>query len=99
MGSPLPTIYTAFRLGLLRLIRAGPLGIAGGGSCNAHWSLTASLKRRFPGTTVESESLYVQDGKVWTSGGVTSGIDMCLAMVEEDVDQAKLTDRFRFPHL
>ena len=60
-------------------------GLLEGHRATTHWSVTASMKRHFPGTTVESESLYVQDGKIWTSGGVTSGIDMCLAMVEEDL--------------
>jgi transcriptional regulator GlxA family with amidase domain len=49
-----------------------------------HWSVADALRRHYPSVQVEPDSLYVQDGKVWTSGGVTSGIDMCLAMVEAD---------------
>jgi hypothetical protein len=41
--------------------------------------------------SVEPEALYEHDGRVWTSGGVTAGIDMCLAMVEEDVGRELAT--------
>ena len=60
-------------------------GLLDGCRVTTHWSGTAVLRKYFPAITVEPESLYVQDGKVWTSGGVTSGIDMCLAMVEDDM--------------
>jgi transcriptional regulator GlxA family with amidase domain len=49
-----------------------------------HWSAAHTMRRHYPSVQVEPDSLFVQDGKVWTSGGVTSGIDMCLAMVEAD---------------
>lgn len=59
-------------------------GLLDGSRVTTHWSGTANLRSQFPAITVEPESLFVQDGRVWTSGGVTSGIDMCLAMIEED---------------
>lgn len=49
-----------------------------------HWSAAEALQKRYPRVRVEADSLYVEDGNVWTSGGVTSGIDMSLAMVEAD---------------
>ena len=49
-----------------------------------HWSAASTLRKHYPAIAVEPDSLFVQDGKLWTSGGVTSGIDMCLAMVEAD---------------
>jgi transcriptional regulator GlxA family with amidase domain len=49
-----------------------------------HWSATASLQRAFPALSVDEQSIYVNEGKCWTSAGVTTGIDMALALVEED---------------
>jgi len=50
-----------------------------------HWAAAQLLQRYYANVEVEADALYVQDGKVWTSGGVTSGIDMCLSMVEQDL--------------
>jgi transcriptional regulator GlxA family with amidase domain len=49
-----------------------------------HWSAVSTLQRHYPAVQVQADALFVQDGSVWTSGGVTSGIDMCLAMLEVD---------------
>lgn len=59
--------------GLLRARRA-----------TTHWSAAETLRKHYPTVCVEADSLYVADRGVWTSGGVTSGIDMSLAMVEAD---------------
>jgi transcriptional regulator GlxA family with amidase domain len=59
-------------------------GILHGRIAATHWSSTADLQRVFPDLKVDAESIYVTDGKCWTSAGVTTGIDMALAMVEED---------------
>lgn len=50
-----------------------------------HWASAHLLAQYFARVAVEPEALYVQDGKAWTSGGVTAGIDMCLSMVEQDL--------------
>lgn len=50
-----------------------------------HWASAHLLARYYADVAVEPDALYVQDGKVWTSGGVTAGIDMCLSMVEQDL--------------
>src|SRR4029077_18211939 len=49
-----------------------------------HWEACGPLAASYPKITVDPDALYVVDGKVWTSAGVTTGIDMALAMVEED---------------
>ena len=49
------------------------------------WSCCAELARRFPDIRVESDPIFVKDGPVWTSAGVTAGIDLALAFVEEDL--------------
>lgn len=59
-------------------------GILGGRNAATHWSSTSELQRLFPDIKVDAESIYVTDGKCWTSAGVTTGIDMALAIVEED---------------
>jgi transcriptional regulator GlxA family with amidase domain len=50
-----------------------------------HWSACARLAELFPRVKVDENAIYVQDGAVWTSAGVTTGIDMALAMVQQDV--------------
>jgi transcriptional regulator GlxA family with amidase domain len=53
-----------------------------------HWDACAPLARAFPAVKVDSDALYVTDGRIWTSAGVTTGIDMALAMVANDLDAA-----------
>ena len=60
-------------------------GVLDGRRAATHWSFCAELARRFPAVRVESDPIFVQDGPVWTSAGVTSGIDLALALVEEDL--------------
>ncbi len=50
-----------------------------------HWSVCADLARRFPAVHVETDPIFVNDGPVWTSAGVTAGIDLALALVEQDL--------------
>ena len=50
-----------------------------------HWSVCAELARRFPDVKVEPDPIFVRDGPVWTSAGVTAGIDLALALVEQDL--------------
>lgn len=59
-------------------------GILDGKRAATHWSSCERLARRHPAVDVDRESIFVHDGRVWTSAGVTTGIDMALAMVEED---------------
>jgi transcriptional regulator GlxA family with amidase domain len=49
-----------------------------------HWSAASLLARSYPDVEVESDSIFVQDGDVFTSAGVTAGIDLALALVERD---------------
>jgi transcriptional regulator GlxA family with amidase domain len=53
-----------------------------------HWAHCERLARKFPALEVDADSLYVVDGRIWTSAGVTTGIDMALAMVEADLGAA-----------
>jgi transcriptional regulator GlxA family with amidase domain len=60
-------------------------GVLDGRRAATHWSVCAELARRFPAVKVESDPIFVRDGKVWTSAGVTAGIDLALALVEQDL--------------
>jgi transcriptional regulator GlxA family with amidase domain len=60
-------------------------GVLDGRRAVTHWSFCAELKRRFPAVRVESDPIFVRDGEVWTSAGVTAGIDLALALVEQDL--------------
>jgi transcriptional regulator GlxA family with amidase domain len=53
-----------------------------------HWEYCDELSRRYPAVTVEPDPIFVHDDPVWTSAGVTSGIDLSLALVEEDLGRA-----------
>ena len=50
-----------------------------------HWEFCEELSRRYPSVRVESEPIFVRDGPVWTSAGVTAGVDLALALVEQDL--------------
>ncbi|HSH99585.1 MAG TPA: GlxA family transcriptional regulator [Reyranella sp.] len=63
-------------------------GLLDGKRVATHWAHCARLAEEFPGLSVDAEALYVVDGKVWTSAGVTTGIDMALALVEADLGAA-----------
>ncbi|MFO1160465.1 MAG: GlxA family transcriptional regulator [Reyranellaceae bacterium] len=63
-------------------------GLLDGRRVATHWASCDRLARGFPSLDVDAESLYVVDGKVWTSAGVTTGIDMALALVEADLGAA-----------
>jgi len=53
-----------------------------------HWKYCARLAQRFPAVHVEPDPIFVCDGPVWTSAGVTAGIDLALALVEEDLGRS-----------
>jgi transcriptional regulator GlxA family with amidase domain len=63
-------------------------GVLDGRRAATHWSCCAELARRYPAVRVESDPIFVRDGAVWTSAGVTAGIDLALALVEEDLGRA-----------
>lgn len=68
--------------GSLLLARAGLLN---GKRATTHWNATAPLRRISPDTIVEDDAIYVRDGNIWTSAGVTAGLDLTLALIESDL--------------
>jgi len=59
-------------------------GLVEGRRVTTHWRYCAELARRHPGVIVDPEPIYIRDGALWTSAGVTAGMDLLLALVEED---------------
>jgi transcriptional regulator GlxA family with amidase domain len=63
-------------------------GLLDGRRVTTHWRHCAELARRYPSLHVETDPIFLRDGDVWTSAGVTAGIDLALAFVEADCGRA-----------
>ena len=63
-------------------------GLLDGRRAATHWMYCTKLAQRFPAVRVEPDPIFVCDGPVWTSAGVTAGIDLALALVEEDLGRS-----------
>ena len=63
-------------------------GLLDNKKATTHWRGVEDLAKRFPKVDVQPDSIFVKDGAVYTSAGVTAGIDLALALVEEDLGQA-----------
>ena len=62
----------------------GEAGLLDGRRATTHWHSTGELARRFPGTDVDPDVLYVDQGTILTSAGVAAGLDLCLHLVRRD---------------
>jgi transcriptional regulator GlxA family with amidase domain len=60
-------------------------GLLDGRRATTHWCFTQKLKQDYPKVIVDPDPIFVRDGKIVTAAGVTSGIDLCLSLVEEDL--------------
>jgi transcriptional regulator GlxA family with amidase domain len=60
-------------------------GLLDGRRATTHWNYRAVLAQRYPEVEFDPDPLFVRDGNVWTSAGITAGIDLALALVEEDL--------------
>jgi transcriptional regulator GlxA family with amidase domain len=69
-------------VGAFKLAEAG---ILDGRRATTHWRHAWELQTRYPKVQVEEDRIFVIDGSVWTSAGMTAGIDLALAMVEKDL--------------
>jgi transcriptional regulator GlxA family with amidase domain len=68
--------------GAFLLARAGLLD---GRRATTHWSTCARLAQLFPKVSVDPDPIFIRDGNVWTSAGITAGMDLALALVEDDL--------------
>lgn len=62
-------------------------GLLDGRRCTTHWGRTDQFARLYPQARLEPDRIYVRDGPVWTSAGITAGIDLALALIEEDLGE------------
>lgn len=69
----------------------GEAGLLDGRRAVTHWSYCNDLAAAFPAAQIEADRIHIQDGPVWTSAGVTAGIDMALALVEADLGRPSAT--------
>jgi transcriptional regulator GlxA family with amidase domain len=63
-------------------------GLLDGRQATTHWSFSGQLQSRYPRIRVDADRIFVRDGVVWTSAGVTAGIDLALAIIEADCGAA-----------
>ena len=62
-------------------------GLLDGRRATTHWAFASELARLHPHVEVDPDPIFVRDGSIWTSAGVTAGMDLALALVEEDLDR------------
>jgi transcriptional regulator GlxA family with amidase domain len=62
-------------------------GLLDGRRATTHWGRAAELARAYPQVHVEPDRIFIRDGRVWTSAGVTAGIDLALALVADDLGE------------
>jgi transcriptional regulator GlxA family with amidase domain len=78
------------RIGRLAALCSGAFflaaaGVLTGRRATTHWAVAPQLQARHPHVKVDADAIFIRDGNVWTSAGVTAGIDLALAFVEQDV--------------
>jgi transcriptional regulator GlxA family with amidase domain len=70
-------------------------GLLNGRRATMHWAHAASFRARFPDVRAEEDRIFINDGPVWTSAGMTAGIDLVLALIDNDLgpEAAKMVAR------
>lgn len=63
-------------------------GLLDGRSATTHWWSTDHFARRYPKVKLDAERIFIQDDSVWTSAGISAGIDLALALIEDDLGPA-----------
>ncbi len=63
-------------------------GLLDGKRATTHWSRVADFARKFPKVRLEPDCIFVKDGCIWTSAGISAGIDLSLAMIEADLGES-----------
>jgi transcriptional regulator GlxA family with amidase domain len=65
-----------------------PTGLLDGKTVTTHWRYADDVSRKFPALKVDANALFLNNGRLYTSAGITAGIDLCLALIEEDYGRA-----------
>jgi len=79
---------SAVRFDLYWRVCLAKAGLLDGRRVTTHWNWASELAQDYPSIAVDPHPIYVRDGSCYTSAGVTAGIDLCLALVEEDFGRA-----------
>lgn len=62
-------------------------GLLEGLNVTTHWRRSADFRQRFPGVILDEDRIYVNDGNIWTSAGISAGIDLSLALIADDLGE------------
>ncbi|MBS0362512.1 MAG: GlxA family transcriptional regulator [Proteobacteria bacterium] len=62
-------------------------GLLDGKRCTTHWGRSDHFQRRYPKARLQADRIFVREGDVWTSAGITAGIDLALALIEDDLGE------------
>jgi transcriptional regulator GlxA family with amidase domain len=73
----------------------GEAGLLDGRRSTTHWMFGQELQARHPKTRVEVDRMFIADGPIWTSAGMTAGIDMALGLIERDIGRNKARETAR----
>jgi transcriptional regulator GlxA family with amidase domain len=75
-------------------------GLLKGRRATMHWAHAADFRKRFPDVRVEEDRIFINDGPIWTSAGMTAGIDLVLALIDNDLgpEAAKMVARLLVMH-
>ncbi|WP_312223724.1 GlxA family transcriptional regulator [Rhizobium rhizoryzae] len=63
----------------------GQMGLLDGRRATTHWSYAHEMRKAFPNVRVEDDRIFINEGPVWTSAGLTAGLDLAVALVEKDL--------------
>jgi transcriptional regulator GlxA family with amidase domain len=63
-------------------------GLLDGRRATTHWSRTQDFLRRFPAVRLQADRIFIREDRIWTSAGITAGIDLALAMIAEDLGES-----------
>ena len=76
-------------------------GLLDGRRVTTHWAYARAMTQRYPALAVDSDPIFIREGRVWSSAGLTAGIDLALALIEEDLgrDTALTVARFLVVYL
>lgn len=63
----------------------GQMGFLDGRRATTHWSYAKEMRKAFPNVRVEDDRIFINEGPVWTSAGLTAGLDLAVALIEKDL--------------
>ncbi|WP_313618521.1 GlxA family transcriptional regulator [Agrobacterium sp.] len=63
----------------------GQMGLLEGRRATTHWSYARQMRETFPNVRVEDDRIFINEGPIWTSAGLTAGLDLAVALIEKDL--------------